>query len=114
MELFSLGIGNYTEDDVKQGARAFTGWGASTVTTMSSGGSITMRGSRPSWDIRGNFNGDDIIDIILATPGCARFIGSKLFRFFAYEEVDDKLAEGLGSQRFAIIIMNSGRWFARS
>jgi len=97
MELFTLGIGNYTETDVKQGARAFTGW-------AHDGNDYVFRrfdhdeGIKTFLGYSGNFNGDDIIDIILATPVCARFIGSKLFRFFAYEEVDDKLAEGLGSQ----------------
>jgi uncharacterized protein (DUF1800 family) len=95
MELFTLGIGNYTEDDVKQGARAFTGW-------AHDGDDYVFRkfdhdtGVKYFMGRRGNFNGDDIIDIILANPMAARFISCKLFRYFGYEEIDDSLAEGLG------------------
>jgi uncharacterized protein (DUF1800 family) len=96
MELFTLGIGNYTEDDVKQGARAFTGW-------AHDGDDYVFRkfdhddGIKIFLGRSGNFNGDDVIDIILSQPVCARFIASKIFRFFAFEEVDDSLTEGLAS-----------------
>jgi uncharacterized protein (DUF1800 family) len=97
MELFTLGIGNYTENDVKQAARAFTGW-------AHDGDDFVFRrfdhdnGFKTFLGQMGDFNGGDIIDIILAQNACARFIASKLFRYFAYEEVDDALAEALGSQ----------------
>ena len=70
MELFTLGIGNYTEDDVKQGARAFTGW-------AHDGDDFVFRkfdhddGIKTFLGRSGNFNGDDIIDIILSQPACA-------------------------------------------
>jgi uncharacterized protein (DUF1800 family) len=95
MELFTLGIGNYTEDDVKQGARAFTGW-------AHDGDDYIFRkfdhddGIKTFLGRRGNFNGDDIIDIILSQEVASRFISNKLFRFFAYEEIDDMLADSLG------------------
>jgi uncharacterized protein (DUF1800 family) len=94
MELFTLGIGNYTETDVKEAARAFTGW-------AHDGDDFVFRkfdhddGEKTFLGHTGNFDGDDIIDIILSQPVCARFIGSKLFRYFAHEDVDDTLAEGL-------------------
>ncbi len=97
MELFTLGIGNYTEDDVKQGARAFTGW-------AHDGDDFVFRkfdhddGIKTFLGYTGNFNGDDVIDIIFSKPVTARFIGSKLFRYFAYEEPDDKLTEAIGSE----------------
>lgn len=96
MELFTLGIGNYSEDDVKQAARAFTGW-------AHDGDDFVYRkfdhddGVKTFLGRSGTFDGDDVIDIILSQAVCARFIASKLFRFFAYDEVDDALAEGLGS-----------------
>ncbi len=96
MELFTLGIGNYTEDDVKQAARAFTGW-------AHDGDDFVYRkfdhddGVKYFLGHQGNFDGDDVIDIILSQPVCGRFIASKLFRYFAYEDIDDKLAEALGS-----------------
>jgi hypothetical protein len=96
MELFTLGIGNYTETDVKQGARCFTGW-------AHDGDDFVFRkfdhdtGVKTFLGHTGNFNGDDAIDIILSQPACPRFISSKLFRYFGYEEVDDSLAGGLAS-----------------
>jgi uncharacterized protein (DUF1800 family) len=97
MELFTLGIGNYTEDDVKQGARAFTGW-------AHDGDDYVFRkfdhdeGTKYFMGYHGNFNGDDIIDIILSQNVCAKFVGTKLFRFFAYEEIDDTLADAIGNE----------------
>ncbi|GIX43758.1 MAG: hypothetical protein KatS3mg130_0166 [Candidatus Sumerlaea sp.] len=80
-ELFTLGIGNYTESDIKEAARAFTGW--------------TARGELPVFVARrhddgiktifgrtGRFSGDDVIDLTLAQPACAEFICAKLWRFF--------------------------------
>ena len=95
MELFTLGIGNYTEDDVKQGARAFTGW-------AHDGDDFVFRkfdhddGIKNFMGKRGNFDGDDIIDIILSPETSAKFVSNKLFRYFAYEEIDDDLADALG------------------
>jgi Protein of unknown function (DUF1800) len=96
MELFTLGIGNYSETDVKEAARAFTGWAHDEDEFVfrkfdHDNGVKTFLGHT------GNFNGDDVIDIILSQPVCARFIASKLFRFFAFEEFDDTFAESLGS-----------------
>jgi uncharacterized protein (DUF1800 family) len=95
MELFTLGIGNYTEDDVKQGARAFTGW-------AHDGDDYVFRkfdhdeGVKEFLGRSGNFNGDDVIDIILSQSVCPRFISNKLFRYFAYEEIEDSLSQALG------------------
>ena len=87
MELFTLGIGNYTEQDVKEAARAFTGW-------SSEGEEFVFR--RPAHDDgrktflgrTGNLDGDDVIDLILRHKACAPFIAGKLFRFFAYDEAE--------------------------
>jgi hypothetical protein len=95
MELFTLGIGNYTEDDIKQSARAFTGW-------AHDGDDFIFRKFDHDTGIKyfmgrsGNFDGDDIIDIILQNPACPRFIGSELFSFFVYEQPDESLAKALG------------------
>ncbi|HSV16538.1 MAG TPA: DUF1800 domain-containing protein [Tepidisphaeraceae bacterium] len=106
MELFTLGIGNYTETDVKEAARAFTGW-------AHDGDDFIFRkfdhddGEKTFLGHTGNFDGDDVIEIILSQPVCARFIGAKLFRYFAYEDVDDTLAEGLAQ------ILRGNRWDLR-
>lgn len=96
MELFTLGVGNYTEDDVAEVARAFTGWSA----TLD--GQFIFRpmqhdfGSKTILGQTGNFDGDDVIAILASHPQAARFISGKLFRFFAYPgpepEVIDRLA----------------------
>jgi uncharacterized protein (DUF1800 family) len=97
LELFSLGVGNYTEEDVFECARAFTGW---TI------GAKIPRAPyhRFSWyyEFRpeehdytektflghtGNFDGEDIIDIILQQPACARFVTRHLYNFFVADEV---------------------------
>jgi hypothetical protein len=106
MELFTLGIGNYTEDDIKNAARAFTGWGHD-------GDSFVYRkfdhdiGEKVFMGRRGNFDGDDVIDIILQNPACAPYIGGKMFRFFAYEELEEGLAESLGD------LLKDSRWELR-
>ncbi|MDP7206028.1 MAG: DUF1800 domain-containing protein, partial [Pirellulaceae bacterium] len=86
MELFTLGEGHYTEEDVKEAARALTGW--------SSGpdGSFLFRstqhddGEKTFLGASGNFDGADIVDIIIRQPQHARFICSEIFRFFVHDE----------------------------
>ncbi|MDX1904482.1 MAG: DUF1800 domain-containing protein [Thermonemataceae bacterium] len=82
MELFTLGRGNYTEQDIKEAARAFTGWG------FNFSGEYVFRQRLHDFDEKvffgkkGNFNGEDIIDIILANPQTAIFITKKIYRYF--------------------------------
>ncbi|MBM3897008.1 MAG: DUF1800 domain-containing protein [Thaumarchaeota archaeon] len=98
LELFSMGIGNYTESDVKEAARAFTGWhvdnqkGAFVFNSrLHDDGLKTFLGRT------GNFDGTDIIDIDVQQLATAKFISKKLFSFFAYEnpepEILGKLAD---------------------
>ena len=106
LELFSMGIGNYTEDDIKECARAFTGWtlgNAEYMAVRAQKDSIWPYG-RIAWhfDYRdqdhdhgektflgetGHFNGDDIINIIAKQDATADFICTRLFQFFAADEV---------------------------
>ncbi|MGY5353064.1 DUF1800 domain-containing protein [Wenyingzhuangia sp. IMCC45533] len=81
MELFTLGVGNYTEIDIKESARAFTGWGANDA------GFVFRKkhhdfGSKTFMGKTGNFNGEDIIDILLEKPECAMFISQKIYKEF--------------------------------
>ena len=109
LELFSMGIGNYSEDDIKECARAFTGWTLGNAEYMSiraAKDSIWPYG-RIAWhfDYResdhdngektflgetGNFNGDDIIAIIVKQESTARFVATRLFRFFAADDVTEE------------------------
>ena len=101
LELFSLGVGmdgsfNYSEDDVKACARAFTGWNVAPSYPPFPHG-------RSPWEFRfdpadhdeaektflgetGNWNGDDILDIICKQPGTARFLSRHLYNFFVADE----------------------------
>ena len=77
MELFTLGIGNYTENDVRESARAFTGWGLKhgeffVSANQHDDGTKTFLGHT------GNFDGDDIINIIFTQPACSRFFAKKI------------------------------------
>ena len=109
LELFSMGIGNYSEDDIKECARAFTGWTLGNAEYMSiraAKDSIWPYG-RIAWhfDYResdhdngektflgetGNFNGDDIIAIIVKQESTARFVATRLFQFFAADDVTEE------------------------
>lgn len=89
MELFTIGRGNYTENDVKEAARAFTGWG------FNSQGAFVFRplqhdtGNKTFLGKTGNFDGDDIIDILLEQQQTATFITKKIYRFFVNEKIDN-------------------------
>lgn len=89
MELFTLGQGRYTEADVKEAARAFTGHSVDPETGQflyrrfaHDGGSKTVLGQR------GEFTGDDIVDLLLAQPATAEFIVAKLWREFVSPQPD--------------------------
>jgi len=83
MELFTLGEGSYTEQDVKEAARAFTGWSIDPET-----GEFMFRpaihddGVKTVLGRSGNFTGDDVLDILLAQPQAAEFIVAKMWREF--------------------------------
>ncbi len=99
LELFMLGIGNYTENDVKAAARAFTGWFFAAERDNANNNRITSAkfafnekqhdtGAKTFLGQTGNWNGEDIIRIALAQPACARFIAGKLFSFFVWDAPD--------------------------
>jgi len=93
-ELFTLGIGNYSENDIKEAARAFTGWTARGEQSVF----VARRhddGVKTLFGRTGRFTADDVIDLTLAQPACAEFICAKLWRFFAYENPDPEVVRGL-------------------
>lgn len=96
MELFTLGRGHYSENDIKEAARAFTGWG------YDQNGEFVFRerqhdnGNKTFLFKTGNFNGDDILNILLEQKQTAIFITEKIVRFFVTDEsIDSKNAEQL-------------------
>jgi len=117
LELFSMGIGNYTEDDVKNCARAFTGW------TIANDEYMSVRASRDSiwpsgridWQFEyrpedhddtekrflgrtGNFNGEDIIDIIAMRPATSWFIAGKLYNYFVSDTPNEEAISFLAEE----------------
>ena len=96
LELFSMGVGNYTEYDIKMCARAFTGWTFSQPIPLYPHGyhasSFVYKeeehddGEKSFLGETGNFNGEDIVDIIVRQPATARFIARHLYNFFVADE----------------------------
>jgi len=96
MELFSLGVGHYTEKDVREAARAFTGWrtdgqGFAFDARLHDDGPKTVLGQTGAWD------GGDVVRIVLEQPAAARFLIRKLYHFFVSEKTvpPDSLLEPL-------------------
>lgn len=96
MELFTLGQGNYTEEDIRQAARAFTGYDINRFQ-----GTVTH--NKRSWDEgektflgqKGNFDGDGIIDVIFQQPQAASYLSMKLWEYFAFENPPQSAVEDL-------------------
>ena len=101
LELFSLGVGmdnefNYSEDDVKACARAFTGWNLAPTIPVFPYGRTPFEfrfdpadhdyGEKTFLGETGNWNGDDVVDIICKQPSAARFVARKLYDFFVADE----------------------------
>jgi uncharacterized protein (DUF1800 family) len=94
MELFTMGIGNYTEDDIKQSARAFSGWSRRDS-------EFQFSPFEHDYDEKtflgrtGKFDGADIVNIIFEQPCVARFIATKLWKFFINEEPEPEAIDQL-------------------
>jgi uncharacterized protein (DUF1800 family) len=89
MELFSLGVGNYTERDIKDGARALTGYSFSDDEFQMNSGNHD-KGSKNILGHSGPMDGDDFVDAILAQKDCSRFVARKLYRYFVADLPDDE------------------------
>lgn len=96
MELFSMGIGNYTEDDVKAAARAFTGWTYHEETFTFNDHDHDF-GPKTYLGRTGNLDGGDVIEIILQQPCTSRFMAKKLLRFFVCDDPTPQEIDGLAS-----------------
>ncbi|MFQ5675235.1 MAG: DUF1800 family protein, partial [bacterium] len=98
LELFTMGVGNYSEDDIKEAARSFSGWQNNSVTLQSFfNPNRHDNGIKNFLGRSGNFAGDDIIDIILEQPQTALFIARKLFKFFVSREIDEPFVNDLAN-----------------
>lgn len=120
MELFTLGRGNYTEKDIKEAARAFTGW---SVNRSKAEYRFKQHqhdtGNKIFFGKTGSFSGEDIINIILQQEQTAKFITEKVFRFFVNDvpdkQVINRLAREFYQSDYSIeTLMRSifaSRWF---
>jgi uncharacterized protein (DUF1800 family) len=101
MELFTMGRGNYTEHDVKEAARAFTGW------AFNPKGEFVFRknqhddGSKTFMGKTGNFNGDDILNMLLENKQTANYISKKIYRYFVNENINEKNQQWLSNRFYA-------------
>ncbi|SCK29275.1 DUF1800 family protein [Vogesella sp. LIG4] len=98
MELFTLGEGHYSEQDIREAARAFTGWSLQP-------GSISFvyrprqhdDGSKTVFGRSGNFDGDEVLDLLLARPETSRFITRKLWLYLVSPQVDEQKVQQLAA-----------------
>ena len=106
LELFSMGIGNYTEGDVKSCARAFTGWTfAESLPAVKPYGRFRWAfqfrpdlhdyGEKAFLGERGNFDGTDIVDIIVRQPATAQFLAKRLYLFFVADHPEQEAIDHL-------------------
>src|SRR3984957_13432306 len=96
MELFTMGVGHYTEQDIREAARAFTGWSDRDLSfhiddAQHDSGDKTVLGHT------GPFDGQEALDIILAQPATANFIAGKLYRFLVRDDLSPQFQDQLGN-----------------
>jgi hypothetical protein len=90
MELFTLGVGNYTEEDIREAARAFTGW------TFQGDRFVLNRrqhdfATKTVLGKKGNWNGDEVLDILLEQPAAPKFVAARLLGFFLTPEPSEAM-----------------------
>ena len=97
LELFSLGIGNYTENDIKEAARAFTGWRNQGLTFIDDRAQHD-EGMKTVFGQTGNWDGEDVVDLILQQEAAGEFIAGKIYRFFVREEISEQMLDELAAR----------------
>src|ERR1700738_5171817 len=99
MELFTIGIGNYSEQDIRESARAFTGYRIDMTTQQFRFAPFQQdRGTKTFLGKSGPLNGDDIIDILVKQPACAQFLARKLWRFFVEDDPSSQIVDAVAGR----------------
>ena len=98
MELFTLGIGNYTEADVRESARSFTGWGLDAEDAFTVFPGRHDDGLKTFLGQTGAFTGTDIVKIIFTQPAAARLFARELLAFFVYSDPEPALIDAVAEQ----------------
>lgn len=93
MELFTLGRGNYTEKDIQEAARAFTGWSSNMKGDFIFRKNWHDTGEKTFLGRTGNFGGADILNILLKEKQTARYLTEKIYRFFVHQKVDEAMVD---------------------
>jgi len=96
MELFTMGVGHYTEKDIREAARAFTGWNYVDLTFVVNKDKHDD-GEKIFLGKTGRFDGVDVLDIIMQQPATADYIAGKIYRFFVRQELSPELQKQLGA-----------------
>lgn len=98
MELFTLGEGHYTENDIREAARCFTGW---TVNRENGDPMFVARhhddGRKKLFGRTGNFGAEEAVDLICAQPRCAEFLATKIWEFYAFPRPEPDLVKSLAA-----------------
>jgi uncharacterized protein (DUF1800 family) len=95
LELFTMGVGHYTERDIREGARAFTGWTHDVLEFRFDAEQHDFT-AKTFLGRTGTFNGEDIIDIILGQPVTGEFVAAKVYRHFVREDIAGAVRADLG------------------
>ncbi|SHM55484.1 DUF1800 domain-containing protein [Chryseobacterium polytrichastri] len=119
MELFTMGRGNYTEKDIREGARAFTGWGYDKEGVFAERKKLHDEGIKTFLGKAGNFTGTDALNIILEQKATAKFITAKIYKFFVNENIDENIVNKLSDSFYTsnydikklMIDIFSSAWF---
>jgi hypothetical protein len=96
MEMFTMGVGRYTETDIREAARAFTGWNYVDLKFVVNKDQHDD-GEKKFLGHSGRLDGVDVIDIIMQQPATADFIAGKIYRYFVREDLPPQLQKRLGS-----------------
>ena len=97
MEMFSMGVGNYSETDIREAARAFTGWNfvdLDFVVTPEKHDATT----KTFFGKQGSFDGIDVIDEILSQPVTGEYVAGKIYRFFVRQDMSPELRTEIGAR----------------
>ena len=102
MELFTMGVGNYSEEDIREAARAFTGWNSDDLvfvvnTAQHDDGPKSFLGHM------GNYDGVEVVDLIMDQPATAEFMAAKLYRYLVRDDLSPKL-----NGRLAAVLRDTG------
>jgi uncharacterized protein (DUF1800 family) len=101
MELFTMGRGNYTENDIKEAARAFTGWAFNAKGEFVFRKFLHDEGSKTFLGKTGNFDGDDILNILLENRQTANYISKKIYHYFVNENVNEQNQQWISNRFFS-------------